>query len=180
MKSILMHLKKLERFLMSVEVIFHLKKQIKLEKNCTKKTAYNFLKDKEQNGSLTNEKKKVLKRIDMYLKNFKSDLEKLQKYEYYITHDLDYLCNEEEDYYKPTKVKSAFDGSYILYESIRDKDFKLSIDEYYDIIRLYLRYLIDDHKSKGEWKIQFSIRMVFVSLVDAIETLELHTKSDNM
>ena len=29
---------------------------------------------------------------------------------------LDYLFNElnEEDYYKPTEVKSAFDGSFIL------------------------------------------------------------------
>ena len=34
---ILMHLKKLEIFLMNVEVIFYLKKQIKLEKNSIKK-----------------------------------------------------------------------------------------------------------------------------------------------
>ena len=40
--------------------------------------------------------------------------------------------------------------------------------------------MIDDHKSKGEWKIQLSMRMIFVSLIDAIETLELHTKSDNI
>ena len=50
-----------------------------------KKVVYNFLKDKEQNGSLTNEEKKVLKRINRYLKNFKNDLDKLQKYEYNIT-----------------------------------------------------------------------------------------------
>ena len=68
------------------------------EKLYKKETVYNFLKDKEQNGSLTNEEKKVLKRIHIYLKNFKSDLEKLQKYEYNITHGLDYLFNEEEDY----------------------------------------------------------------------------------
>ena len=39
-----------------------------------------------------------------------------------ITHGLDYLFNEEEDYYKPTEVKSAFDDSYMLYESKGDKD----------------------------------------------------------
>ena len=50
----------------------------KIRKNLYKKEAvYNFLKDKEQNGSLTNEEKKVLKKIDKYLKNFKNDLEKL-------------------------------------------------------------------------------------------------------
>ena len=92
------------------------------EKLYKKETVYNCLKDKEQNGSLTNEEKKVLKRIDMYHKNFKSDLEKLQKSEYNITHGLDYLFNEEEDYYKPTEVKSAFDDSYMLYESKGDKD----------------------------------------------------------
>ena len=32
-----------------------------------KEVVYNFLKDKEQNGSLTNEEKKVLKRINRYL-----------------------------------------------------------------------------------------------------------------
>ena len=36
MKNILMHLKMLEIFLMNVEVIFHLKKQMKLEKSLTK------------------------------------------------------------------------------------------------------------------------------------------------
>ena len=63
--------------------------------------------------------------IDRYLKNFKKDLGKLQKYQYV----LDYLFNElnEKDYYKPTEVKSAFDGSYILYESKGGKDSKLSI-----------------------------------------------------
>ena len=46
--------------------------------------------------------------------------------------------------------KSAFDGSYVLYESKGDKDARLSIDEYFDIIRPYLKDMIDDHKSKGE------------------------------
>ena len=53
----------------------------KIRKKLYKKESnYNFLKEKEQNDSLTNEEKKVLKRIDRYLKNFKKDLEKLQKY----------------------------------------------------------------------------------------------------
>ena len=34
-----------------------------------KEAVYNFLKEKEQNGSLTNSGKKVLKKTDMYLKN---------------------------------------------------------------------------------------------------------------
>ena len=75
---------------------------------------------------------------------------------------LDYLFNEvnEEDYYKPTEVKSAFDGSYVLYESKGDKDNMLAIHEYFDIIRSYLKD-IDDYKAKGKWKIQLSMRIIF-------------------
>ena len=40
MKNILMHLKMLEIFLMNVEVIFHLKKQMKLEKSLTKRKLF--------------------------------------------------------------------------------------------------------------------------------------------
>ena len=81
----------------------------------------------------------MLKRINRYLKNFKNDLDKLQKYQYNITHGIDYLFNEEEDCHKPKEVKSAFDGSYVLYEGKGDKDSKLSIDQYFDIIRHYLK-----------------------------------------
>ena len=102
-----------------------LKETNEIRKKLHKKEAvYNFLKEKDQNGSLTNEEKKVLKNIDKYLKNFKNDLEKLQKYQHNITYGLDYLFNEldEVDYYEPKEVKSAFDGSYVLYESKGDKD----------------------------------------------------------
>ena len=40
--------------------------------------------------------------------------------------------------------------------------------------------MIGDHKAKGEWKIQLSMRMIFVSFTDANETREMHTKSDNV
>ena len=55
-----------------------------------KEVVYNFLKEKEQEGSLTNKQKNVLKNIGRYLKKFKKDLEKLQKDQYNITYDLDY------------------------------------------------------------------------------------------
>ena len=43
----------------------------KLHKN---EAEYNFLKEKEQNDSLINQEKKVLKNIDRYLKNISMDL----------------------------------------------------------------------------------------------------------
>ena len=127
-------------------------------------------KEKEREVSLTNSEKKVLKNIDKYLKNFKENLEKLQKYQYNITYALDYLFNEfdEIDYYEPKEVKNAFDGSYVLYESKGDKDNKLSIDEYFDIIKPYLRDMIDIHKARGECKIQLTMRMKLVKYIQKV------------
>ena len=65
-----------------------------------KEVVYNFLKEKEQEGSLTNKEKKVLKNIDkylknisMHLKNLKKHFKKLQKYQY----GMDYLFNEHNE-----------------------------------------------------------------------------------
>ena len=102
-----------------------LKETNEIRKKLHKKEAvYNFLKEKDQNGSLTNEEKKVLKNIDKYLKNFKNDLEKLNKYQHNITFGLYYLFDEfnEDDYYELKEVNRAFDSSYILYESKGDND----------------------------------------------------------
>ena len=122
----------------------------------------------------------MLRNNERYLKNLKKDLEKLQKYS--ITYGLDYLFNElnKVDCYEPKKVKSAFNGSYVLYESKGYNDSKLSIYEYFDIIRPYVRDMIDNHKAIGEWKIQLTMRIVLVSFIDANETYEMHTKSDNI
>ena len=124
----------------------------------------------------------MLKNIDRYFKNFEKYLEKLRKCQYNITYGLDYLFNEldEGDYYEPKEVKSAFDGGYMLYESSGDKDFKLAIYEYFDIIRPYLRDMIDNHKARGEWKIQLTMRIIFVSFIDSNEIRVMHTKSDNI
>ena len=104
----------------------------------------------------------------------------MHKYQYNITHGLDYLFNKEEDYYEPKEIKSAFNGSYVLYESRRDKDANLALFEYFEKIKPYLRDMIDDYKSKGEWKIQTVMRIIFVSFVDKNETQVMHTKSDKI
>ena len=144
-----------------------------------KEAVYNFSKEKD---SLTNKERNVLKNISKYLKKLRNDFKKLHKYQDNITYGLDYLFNElnEEDYYKPTEVKSAFDGSYMLYESKGDKDNKLAVYEYFDIIKPYLKDMIDNYKARGEWKIQLSMRIIFVSFIDKNETQVMHTKSDDI
>ena len=147
-----------------------------------KEVVCNFLKEKEQEGSLTNKQKKVLKNIGNYLKKLNNDLKKIQKYQDNITYGLDYLFNElnGEDYYEPKEIKSAFDGSYMLYESRGDKDAKLALYEYFDKIKPHLKDMIDNYKAKGEWKIQVSMAVIFISFTDANETRDMHTKSDNV
>ena len=55
----------------------------------------------------------------------------------------------------------------MLYESKGDKGNNLSIDEYFDIYRPYLRDMIDNHKARGEWKIQLTMQIIFVSFTDS-------------
>ena len=68
----------------------------------------------------------------------------------------------------------------MLYESKGDKVSKLAIYEYFDIIRPYLRDMIDNHNARGEWKIQLTMPIIFVSFVDANESRVMHTKNDNI
>ena len=83
----------------------------------------------------------MLKNIGKYLKKLNNNLEKLQKYQDNITYGLDYLFNElnEKDCYDLKEIKSAFDGTHIVYESKGDKVAKLAIWEYFHKIRRYLR-----------------------------------------
>ena len=80
--------------------------------------------------------------------------------------------------YKPTIVKSGYNNNYIEYRSEGDK--LLTIEEYLNLIEPYLRELIKDHKNKGEWKIQLTAQISFISLrPGSDETHVMHTRSAN-
>ena len=70
--------------------------------------------------------------------------------------ELENLFNEtnDEDHYERIEFKHAFGDNYIEHESRGDKDNDLSLVEYLNIIRPYLRDMIDNHKTHSEWKIQ--------------------------
>ena len=55
----------------------------------------------------------------------------------------------DEDYYKPIIARGPFNSSYIQYESKRDKGKSLSIKKYLNMIKPYLSYIINDHKTRG-------------------------------
>ena len=85
----------------------------------------------------------------------------------------------DEDYYKPTLVKSGYNSNYIQYESKGDTI--LTVKEYLGLIKPYLENMVNDYKSKGEWNIQLTAEINFTSLKpDSDETRIMHTKSDNM
>ena len=80
--------------------------------------------------------------------------------------------------YKPTIVKSGYNNNYIEYRSEGDK--LLIIEEYLNLIEPYLRELINDHKNKGEWTIQLTAQINFISLRPGFdETHVMHTRGVN-
>ena len=80
--------------------------------------------------------------------------------------------------YKPTTVKSGYNNNYIEYRGEGDK--LLTVEEYLALIEPYLRELINDYKSKGEWKIQLTVQINFISSrLGSDETRVMHTRSNN-
>ena len=68
------------------------------------------------------------------------------------------------DYYKPIKLRSAFNDNYALYVSNGDEN--SSINEYFDKINIGLQNLIDNKKEQGEWKLQTTMKITFISFND--------------
>ena len=84
----------------------------------------------------------------------------------------------DEDYYEPKLVKSGCNNNYIRYESKGDKI--LTFKEYLALIGQYLKELINYYKNKGEWKLQLTAEINFISLKPGSDEMRImHTRSDN-
>ena len=90
-------------------------------------------------------------------------------------YELDKLF-EHHEYQKPIVARSSFEGNYVKYTSAGD--FASSIGVYFENIRFYLSNLIYYYMLKGEWKIQLSMQISFISPTNE-ETDIMHSKSDN-
>ena len=103
----------------------------------------------------------------------------------------------DEEYYKPIKTDDAFNSNYIEYESKGDNNKTLSIKEYLNMIRPFLRDIINDHKTQGdlkvhsgikvtdyktqgEWKSQLTMIINSISSKDSDKICTMHTKSNNI
>ena len=63
--------------------------------------------------------------------------------------------------YEPILIKTGFDSNYLEYRS--EGNNSLSFEEYINLIKRYLNDLINVYKTKGEWKLQLSAEISFVS-----------------
>ena len=83
--------------------------------------------------------------------------------------------HEEENYYKPQRVSNFWSNNYT-----DDRKKPLSVEEYLNRIRSYLKDIINNLKKSGKQKIQLTIVNNFISSTDSDEEHVMHSKSDNI
>ena len=76
-------------------------------------------------------------------------------------------------------MRAGFNNNYLEYRS--DGNNSLSFMEYLNLIKPYLEDLINDKKNKGEWKLQLTAQISFISpKPGSDETRIMHTRSITM
>ena len=78
------------------------------------------------------------------------------------------------------RTNSSFNDNYIEYERNGDKNKTLSIKKYLNMIKPYLRDIIQDNKTQGELKIQLILIINFISSKDSDEIRTMHKKNNNI
>ena len=132
-----------------------------------KELIYDFLKKKP---NLKGNERRVFNNIVKYFDG---------KYRENFLYELEQLFNEDL-YYKPIEVKSAFNENYVLYESKGDEYRSLSVLQYLSDIKPCLYNLIEEYSYYDSWKIQLNMRVSFASLTDSTVRQALYSKSNNV
>ena len=148
------------------------KSQLKEIKN----NLYITEKTKQFDSKKTNKRLNELEKKPLELEKYRDR----DDYEYKGIKDIKDLfkLSIDEDHYKPILVKSGYNNNYAQYESKGDRI--LTIQEYLALIEKYLRELINHYKNKGEWKIQLTAEINFMSLKPGSdETRIMYTRSFN-
>ena len=71
--------------------------------------------------------------------------------------------NKEEDYYESKRVRNVWNNNFIEYESNGDKNRNLSLDEYRNKIKTYLRNMIINLQDSAAQNIQLTIEINSIS-----------------
>ena len=157
-----------------------------------KNTTYNILKSESKDikrnlYNIEKQRKINKKKTSKYLDELDKKILNLDKYhdcdgyEYKGIKDIEesFKISIDKDYFKPKLSKSGYNKNYAQYESKGDKI--LAFKEYLALIEKYLRELIEEYKLKGEWKVQLTIDVNFISLKPGSdETRIMYTGSDNV
>ena len=123
------------------------------------------------------ENKNDLKNSNKYLNELDKKIIELNEY-----NNDDFIENVRDLFnivnYEPILTETGFDNNYLEYRS--EGNDSLSFEEYLNLIKPYLNDLINTYKNKGEWKIQLTAQINFISLrPSSDETRIMHTRSVN-
>ena len=109
------------------------------------------------------ENKNDLKNSNKYLNELDKKIINLNEYD--NNNNNDFIENVRDLFYivnyEPILIKTGFDNDYLEYRS--EGNDSLSFEEYINLIKPYLNDLINNKKDKGEWKLQLSAEISFVS-----------------
>ena len=83
-------------------------------------------------------------------------------------------------YYKLVRVINFWSNNYIEYENNSNRNKTLSLEEYLNKIRPYLKDIINNLKKSDKQKIQLAISVNSISFVDNDEERVMHLKGDNI
>ena len=98
-----------------------------------------------------------------------------------IIRDIKTLFLQEEEYYcKAVIISNVMNNDYIEYESNSDRNKNVSVKEYLNVIKPYLKDMIIDLQISDMWKIQLTIAINFISSKDVDEQCVMHSKSENI
>ena len=97
-----------------------------------------------------------------------------------IIRDIRTLFEQEEEYYYKTVIISKVWNDYIKYESNTDRNKNVSVKEYLNVVKLYLKDMITNLQITDTWKIQLTIAINIISSEDIDEQCVMHSKSENI
>ena len=83
--------------------------------------------------------------------------------------DIRTLFEQEEEYYYKTVIISNVWNEYIKYESNTDRNKNVSVKEYLNVVKLYLKDIITNLQITDTWKIQLTIAINIISSEDIDE-----------
>ena len=83
-------------------------------------------------------------------------------------------------YYKLVRVINFWSNNYIEYENNSNRNKTLSLEEYLNKIRPYLKDIINNLKKSDKQKIQLAISINSISFIDNDEERVMHLKGNNI